>query len=181
MSTPGIRLCLFATAPPSWETREDALDYLGGEFVERIGVLEDLLAAGILPPSVLAFDLGQIAEALAAFIRSPAQLVFDDQTPDVEATAQLACCATELARKIQGGVVKGPDGLEQEVHRRSVSLLTTSLAHAAKGLGDDTESWYDQEQEERRRFWESNEGKAKLAAFEGMLSSSRPPAEGAST
>ena len=31
-----IPLTLFATAPPSWWSREEALDYLGGEFVERL-------------------------------------------------------------------------------------------------------------------------------------------------
>ncbi len=150
-------LTLFATAPPSWSTLGEALDYLGGEFVERIGILEDLLAApGIQPPSILAFDLGQIAEGLAGFIRGPEKLVFDDQTPDVETTARLARCATELARKIKHGVVKDPvDGLEHDVHRRSVSLLTTDLAHAAKGLGENTEWWYDQEQEERAQYWRS--------------------------
>ena len=137
---------------PPLKTRQDALEYLEGDFAAWCLVAGDLVSAGAHVPAMLAFDLAQIAGALAEFLRGPSRgpLSFLDESH--MHLGDLARSIDELDEKTERGVeFTTVGGLRGDVSPYTKPLLAVALARGVQSQRDESEDRWNAEMERRER------------------------------
>jgi hypothetical protein len=121
-----IRFATFVIPPPRWNTREEALAYLRGEFSGWLDALTDLREFEAYAPPEIPCDLSTIALALAEYLVDGHPTESEDAGADKEACDGLVRAIGELAVNSKAGV--NAEGLGHELSEETLPLLARALA-----------------------------------------------------
>lgn len=150
---PVAHMTAYLFPPPKWKDSQGAVEHLGGDFARQLLTLHDLTQLGASRDllSLAALQLAQTAEAMATTLEhGSAALEVDDETSSNLADLVAAAELVRTKGVEEGFAFDTEGGVTCELHRETMTVLTDSIAHAAKELGLESLCKWEDEQRYRR-------------------------------